>query len=555
VLTRSQESTDPARPEVRTVTPDTRRRSPLALAIAIAIGAAILIRAATLVAARSASIDMDGAEYVRVAENLASGNGPLGMRGLPMMTFPLLYSGAIALGARLGGDAELVALAIASLSGIALAILMYRLALAVYGRETAVYAAAIAAVLPICVETSTSAITEAPFAALGALGLLNMVWLVRDGRGRHAAIAGASFGAASLLRPEGLLFALGAFAVIAVVTLAARRSALPLAAFTAAAAAFVVVSLATTYAATGRVALEGKTAINFSLADGLRTGAPYLSVADAVDPDGRPVGPEIDLRYYTPGSAPPQLPASRRAALAMRAAVNHVGESLRLFSDPAYGGGLLIALAVLGIAGAAWSRAAARDQLVMLAYLGSGFVALAGVWQFWPRYGMIFIPVVILWAAHGVAHLRRWSTRSRLPDVGLGALAALLIVSVGLDIAALRAVDRPLERGAAAWIAAHGPPTPLIADVSTRTAFYAHGIWRPLPYGDARAAARYLRDINPAYVVLDSRRADQYPPIGAWFRKGMPPALATAVYEARDPAGRTLSVYRLVRSVSDQRSR
>ncbi len=512
-----------------------------------AIAAAIAIRALTLIAQRSAPIDMDGTEYVRVAQSLAAGNGAVGMRGLPMMVFPPFYSAAIALGSLVFGHPELVALLIASACGVVLAGLLYQLAAQMYGRETAVYAAAIAAVLPICVASSTAALTEAPFAALGTLGLVQLVRLLRGGGTGAAALAGAAFGAASLFRPEGLLFAASAFVLVAAAALVRRRGATAPLAFAAAVGAFLIVSLAASHAISGRFALEGKSTVNFRLADGLRSGASYTSVADAVDAQGRPVGPEIDLRFYRPGAAPPELPAARRLALALRAAANHVGESLRLFCDPTYGGGLLIALAVLGIAGPAWRPGRARDELAVLAYLLTGFAALAGVWQFWPRYGMIFIPVAVLWSARGIEHLRRWSFRSRLPDLGLAALGALLVLSLGYDVAAARAVDPPLERGAAAWIAAHGPRTPLVADASTRTAFYANGTWAPLPYGDARAAERYLRRLAPAYVVLDSQRAEQFGPIAGWFRDGLPPSLATTVYVARDAAsGRTLRVARLV---------
>jgi hypothetical protein len=149
----------------------------------------------------------------------------------------------------------------------------------------------------------------------------------------------------------------------------------------------------------------------------------------------------------------------------------------------------------------------------------------------------------MLWAAHGVAHLRRWSAFSRLPDVGLAALALVLAISLVTDVEAARSADAPLERSAGAWIAAHTHQATIV-DVSTRTAFYAGGVWSPLPYGDERAARRYLTARHPTYVVLDSRRAGQYPPLRRWFADGLPATLGRRVLTLSDGTGRVLSLYR-----------
>ncbi|MDB5042926.1 MAG: hypothetical protein JWN27_3652 [Candidatus Eremiobacteraeota bacterium] len=504
---------------------------------------AILLRAATLGIRHDAAIDMDGSEYVRVAENILGGHGAIGMRGVPMVIFPPLYSWLIALLLRVGVAPEHAALTIAFLGGCAFVIAIAALVATVYDRRTALAAALVAAVLPMCVETSTTALAEAPFAAFATAGLWSLVLLMRSWSLRAAAACGAAFGTAYLLRPEGALFALAALAIASSVALVRRRRFLPIAVLGASALLLVLPSVVATELYVGRVVLEGKSAINFRLADGLRNGASYLAIADAVDASGRPVGPEIDPRFYAGDQRPPQFGLRHCFMLAALAARAHLRDVPALFADGAYGSGLLILLAVLGLFGTALTRRRLNDEAILVAYVAVGFAALAGVWQMWPRYGMLLLPVVLVWSAAGIAHLRRWSAGSRLPDAGLVALGLVVAVCLARDVTSARSTNAGLERTTGAWIAAHPAPGPVV-DVSTGTAFYAGAIWAPLPYGDETASARYLRTLAPSYVVLDSSRAVQFPPLQRWFAHGLPAPLATRAFAVADARGRRLTVYR-----------
>jgi hypothetical protein len=344
------------------------------------------------------------------------------------------------------------------------------------------------------------------------------------------------------MRPEGVLFAAAALAFVAVVALRRGRGAAPVLALAAGALLFIAPLAVRNAMLTGTVSLESKSAINFRLAQGLRAGTPYLAVADALDADARPVGPEIDPRFYS--RAPqPQIALRERLGLAFAAEVRHLRDLAETAIGLDYGGGALAALALLGLFGTRWRAARKSDEIVLLGYVCTGYAALAGVWHFWPRYADIVLPVAIVWAARGVTHLRRWSALTRVPDAGLLALAVLLTASAALDVAHARSTRPPVEREAGAWIAAHSDGG-LIVDVGTATAFYAGATWSPMPYADDRIAARYLRRIKPAYVVLDSSRAADYPPLHAWFANGLPSDIATRAFAATDGRGRTLVVYR-----------
>lgn len=502
---------------------------------------AAVVRAIAMVLSRGSVIDMDGTEYVRVAQNVAAGHGPIGMRGVPMLIFPPLFSWLIAGFIRLGIDAQTAALGIVFVAGVAFAGVLYTLGTTLYGSRAGLYAGLIAAVLPACVSTSTTIIAEAPFSVCAAAGVLALLHAVRRPSLRIAALCGSVFGIAYLFRPEGLLFAATAFAIVLVTTIARRRHVGAAVVLAACAAVATIPALINTYEATGRATLEGKSSINFHLGAGLRTGAPYLAVADAVDGAGHPVGPEIDPRFYSARQPPPRVPAGEALGLIAGAAIRHVRDVVAAFASREYGFGLLALAAAAGLAAGPWSRSRFGDELVLIAYVVAAYVALAGVWHFWPRYAAIFLPAAICWAARGVAVFGRFRVRM-LPDAGLVLLSVLLLGSLAVDVADARENGPALERVAGAWIGAHRRDA-FVMDVGSQAAFYAGGTWWPMPYGDEGAAARFITSLHPAYVIVDSSRANDFPPLRHWFERGIPPAFAERA-NAVSSGGRTMTIYR-----------
>ena len=483
---------------------EARVRAPTLFGIVVA--STLALRLAVLAVSGHATIDMNGSEYVRIAQNILAGHGAIGMRGEPVSDLSPLYSWITAFIAAFGLNAEAAALAIAVVCGTAFVALVYALASTVYDRTTALYAAVIAAVLPICVESSTMALSEALFGAAAVAGTLGFVRLLHNWSRRDALTCGIAFGIAYLLRPEGLLFAFAVCAAAMLVSMHRHLSFAPAAIMMLAAIALCIPGVAASYATTGRFELEGKSAINAQIAIGLRSRKSYLSVADGIDDAGRPIGPEIDPRYFRPGPDPSATPLQVRASLAFGAAVKHVRDTIATFAGREYGSGMLLALAALGLAATPWPPRRLGNELVLIGCLMCGYLALTSVWHFWSRYGLIFVPVAVLWAPHDTAKWRDWSARSGLPNLGLAAFALVLSISLVTDVAIARSADVPIERTAGAWIGSQTVRARLV-DVTNPTAFYAGGTWSPLPYGGERAATRYLMALHPDYVVLDSRRA------------------------------------------------
>ncbi len=293
------------------------------------------------------------------------------------------------------------------------------------------------------------------------------------------------------------------------------------------------------YATSGSVFYDGKARINAVEAAGLRAGRGYLEVADAVDPDGRPVGPEIDLRFHDPRGRPPAPGLRERLALVAGAELRHVRDLASVFKGPDFGTWLLVVLAVIGIARSDRSPGALSAQLVLVAAVVLLYAALGTLWHFWDRYGAAFLIVAIVWAAKGIAALDASLRTVRAGILCAFAIVALALVTDAREAGANRAAP---ERVAGAWIAAHGP-APRVVDVTNLAAYYAGATWLPLPYASEAASRAFLRRTAPAYLVLDERRRKDYPLLARWFGAGPPRTDARLVFEV-NAAGGALRIYR-----------
>lgn len=504
---------------------------------------ALLVRVAILAVRHDAPIDMDGAEYARLAQNLLAGHGFVGMRGTPMLEYPPLFPLLIAMLLPLVHDAQLAGGIVATLCGTLLVAGVWLTADELYGKRVAFLAGLIVALVPMTTSLATTVLADAPFEAAIVFGVWFTLRVLRAWRTVDAAAAAVCFVLAYLARPEGIAFAvvaLAVFGVIAVRTPGARRPA-----FVFAATAFIVVLpyVVYTFQTSGRVVIEGKSAINAALAQGLRRGDSYLAVADALDDRGRPVGPEIDPRYYEPHAAPPVIPLQARLSMALAAETRHVRDVVVTFAGSEYGKGLLVVLAVIGLGRTRWSPERMRGETVLLTSVLLLFVALGSVWHFWDRYAASFVPFVAIWAAKGIDELRVWSRAARVPNLGFAALAAFALLSIAIN-ARLAFADRDApERAAGAWIARTVPHASVI-DISDLAAFYAGATWSPLPFARETLACDYLMQQRPDVLVIDTSRAQDYPPLASWFAQGPTCRQAVLAY--------SIDRLRVYRWISDQ---
>jgi 4-amino-4-deoxy-L-arabinose transferase-like glycosyltransferase len=486
---------------------------------------ALALRFAILAVRHDAPIDMEGANYARLAQNLHGGLGYVSIRGTVGTEYAPFYPLTIAAMLPIVPNAQFAGELLAVLFGVLLVCAVWLLCAEIANPRVATVAALLIAVAPVLVTLSTSVLTETPFAALLVLGIWLFLRTLRTGRAGDAAGAGAAFALAFLTRAEGAAFVLFAGVALSAATL--RRPGLlrPFAAFAAVTALFVLPFVWFTYHTSGHVLYDGKSRINAVEAAGLRAGRSYLAVADAVTADGRPIGPEIDLAYHDPRGDAPAPSMRDRAVMAFDAELRHVRDLGSAFKGLAFGSWPFVALSFLGIIASMRTRERRLANTVIVASVATLYLALGSVWHFWERYAAVFLVFAIVYASQGVEAARGWSRSRRIPDVGTLMLAAVVVLLLAVDAReALGRIDAP-ERAVGAWIARHEKDV-LVIDASNQAAYYGGATWLPLPYGPESASRAFLNRTCPDYVVLDARRRDDYPLLARWF-DGAPPAADT----------------------------
>lgn len=148
----------------------------------------------------------DAADYDRHAISIADGHGypPALLASGPSAFRPPLYPLALAVVHLVGGGWTAERL-LGALFGVVSVLLIYLIVRRLWGRPTALLAAAIAAIFPPLVILNASLLSESPFIPLVLLTALAVLEYRSTKRLRWAIAAGALCGLAALTRTNGLL--------------------------------------------------------------------------------------------------------------------------------------------------------------------------------------------------------------------------------------------------------------------------------------------------------------------------------------------------------------
>lgn len=533
-------------------------RAPVVLALC-----ALAVRIVWLLVQGSGPITWDGAEYARTGANILHGLGFVGMHGTTMFTFPPLYPLAIAAMMLVTRHAETAGIAVSLVAGAALVFPVYGLAALVYGRRAALVAGTIVACLPFAVDLSVVVLSDSLFTVLAASALYTLVRSFRDGSWRFGACSGALFALSYLTRPEGLVLGgaglLALVCAFALLPILRRRLVYCGAAYVFALA--IVASPYVVFLSTNAHALrfEAKSAVNATIAAGMRSGLTYVQAADGIGNDLQEIGPELDAKgYFVDASVRPIAFGERLSLVASNALRRLVDVPRKLISKP-YGTPILALLAIVGLLAGPWRAQRIVDTLALLGYGGALFVSLTSVYHFWDRYAFGFTPLLAVWGGHGVdvvvrallARVRRLSPqRISAVDAAFASVLALGFLTIlaslhGWFKDAVNDAGTPTERTIGTWIASNDAAPGQILTVSDQSVFYANGTWAMLPYVPRDALAlRYVRKKNPRYLVLNRDQAAERPYIAAWLSHGVPDARARLVHVVGDPGHPDAAIYR-----------
>ncbi|HEU5479965.1 MAG TPA: glycosyltransferase family 39 protein, partial [Candidatus Tumulicola sp.] len=326
------------------------------------------------------AIEKDGAEYARIAQNVLHGHGYVGLQPGPELLFPPLYPALLAGLSPIFGI-EHAGRVISLLLGSALPIPAYLVGRRLFGRRTGIAAAAFIAFNPILIAYSTAVLSETTYLTLQ----LTAAYLLLRAHDRRdlirAAVAGACWTLAALVRPEAALI-LGLFTFAAVVVgliYRSQRAAMKVAvmALAVCAATFLPYAAWTSHQA-GRLQWSGKATVSSFINQRIDDGMSYTVAISAVDADGRPRGVLLDPNSYIKGDYGKAPLFSPSAELKFeRSGVHHLWSNFG--RNAVLGAPLLALLAAVGLLGGPWTRRHNENMLLLIVYGGANAVIFGAI--------------------------------------------------------------------------------------------------------------------------------------------------------------------------------
>jgi 4-amino-4-deoxy-L-arabinose transferase-like glycosyltransferase len=559
------------------------------LILGLIVVASFAVRIAALRFWGTGAIEDDGAEYARIAQNLRNGVGYVGIAtpGLELNFPPLvpfLISGASIVTGRYEQAGRLVSLVLGAL----LPLPVFGIALRLFNRRTAFVAAALTILHPLLVNLSFAILSEGPYATL----LLSAVYLVLCALDRPSIgawlLVGGGFGLAYLVRPEAVapLVIAAFFALTATqgkLAIRCKRAISALALF----AVLALPEMILIYRETGRVRLDGKSAIVFALSSRVLAAqsnreAGRLSLdAQQDEPSSLPnleswqpwqekwAGHAIDTNLRGTGVwMRPNAEVIRETHITLKDLLRIVRKAMRQ-NIPAFlqqlssrwlGAPFLPALALLGALRRPWRRPLASYRLFVLLVPATSVVATFSVIWIYPRFYFVLVPFLLIWAANGLVEIGLW-VRASSAAVGWGWLRPGVSQYIIPGLIGLAAVIYPLkevrtlyefaqsspsseiEKEVGLWIGKQQNHPVKIMDVTVPLSFHAGAQFVSFPYCSAELALRFLDAAKGDYVVL--RRGVKFTQYYEdWLTNGIPDPRAELVFVTSGANAGQFVVYR-----------
>lgn len=504
---------------------------PLWLLLGVAVAIRILPATVRFV------IGSDDGLFLTLGQNLAAGRGYTGDGLTRQIDFPPGYPFFAAAIYWLGGGLELPTRLNILVIGALLPLPIYWLARQLTDPKTALLAGWLIALHPALVlaQGNLESVAEQPYALLlyPAWGLL--WWGFTRPRWWIFGLAGLLVGLAHLVRWEGVILGLLAAGIIGLVL--RRAAGGPVAVFLAGLALFAVPYGIYLYQHTGSI-FSPKTMLTQ-----LHAAAIDASASDPLAFEKSFYEPyEVWLAHPT---QPPEVVQASRAAALRRYAGNVLLEARLWFTSFSFMTIFWIVPFFLGV----WAMGR-RPMLFLLPLLISLAFIPASVVD--PRYFLIPLPILLLFAAAGWTWLEQRLPSLRLPVLARPVPLASLWLAATLVLFALASLTgpflypRPVEyRTAGLALRQQISPGAHILARKRQVAFYAGGVWDWLPSAELDGVLAYAESHQADYLVLDHYTTpDLRPQLAYLLDPANAPAALTPVY-----VGDEVVIYQIERSV------
>ncbi len=556
-----------------------RRRTATALILAIVITLGLGLRTYYAVW-KAPVIGVEGAEYVRMAQNLRLGNGLVGLIEGPQTMYAPFYPVLIAATATVvdfGGPdraapglaspasnarAEFAAHALSLAFGVLLIFAVFKLASLIYSESIGLCAAALISLHPVLIKLSASVYTEAIYLTLWISGIYFALSSLQLKSIRRPLVAGILFGFAYLTRPEAFAYPVG-FAIVLIIMAAIKRKSIRTGAIHSAVLLITASIIASPYVLflhrhTGEFRLEGKWDINYTIGNRMNQGLDYFQAAFGTNYRLEDMGPLL-----VPSKYAAYTPYRHTKADVLRymwgQAKHNRADVYAVFTEQAFGSPMMIFLVVIGLFSSAWSRERFYLEFLLGMMALSILILLFSAHMVLFRYTLPLLPIFLIWSASGLFALRNW-TRNTWSEVfserwntasanvcAAGFFALLLLISVngsqGISEFNQEKPSQAIIRTTARWIDAYAPGPKTVSSIDTVTPYYANANLVQFPCAGSELSLQYLESRHPDFVVLSSKYAGYVPTVAEWLEKGIPARYAHIVYDTGKSSGYRMVVY------------
>jgi 4-amino-4-deoxy-L-arabinose transferase-like glycosyltransferase len=505
------------------------------------------------------SITTEGTEYASLARSLLAGRGYQGIFGGPHSLFPPLLPMLLAVLSPLAGDAEHAMRLVNMLAGIGLVPLMFRVGRLLGGAESGLFAALLVAAHGLFVALSAATYSESTFSFVLALALQWVLLVTKEGRARHAALAGVALGCAYLIRPE----AAGYAAVAAVWVLGSgvlTRRSLRL----GFRHAFILVILAAAVAApyvgwlsmkSGYLRVEGKGLFNGIIAARMAEGMSYAEAARGLGPNLEREGPFLYADQFAVESLADEH--RRRGGMTGILLAELPGRALSMARflprESSLGGLAFFALAAIGFLALLSRRSTWLEGSLFVALGLCHLIALSTLRHTWDRYLFAFAFFTLPLAGVGGGAVLRVARNGIASSSLRGSLSLLLTIAMVVSVAipswmgAIGLAEfaqgrKTMLKEGGLWLRSQAGGGKRIFATRSVLPYYAQGTLLYFPWSDGERALKYVHEALPDFLVLDSLTTSLAPYLEEWLRNGVPDPCAIPIASFTGGGGEKLVI-------------
>ena len=470
----------------------------------------------------------DEVVYLRMAENLDVGLGPLDLSGLSSTVFFPLFSLFVAGIAPVLGNPIISGFVVSVLFGALLVIPVYVLAFEMGGKSLAIRAALLAAVFPLLVDYSSKLYSETVYVFFLVMACAFFWRVMKRGGWLNGALTGVSLGLAYLSNPAAVYYIVLFVSITLFCALYRRKwrlvslAAVTIILFTLFASPYVFFL----HSELGRWTFSGKNAtanIDAALKDQRLFTPEWEQEAYALTPDNE----EVKINKQARENRDPISFIVSEPALAEQMVVRDVrifmSEELRIVVPV-----ILLPLLAAGLLSLAWSGADGRRKTLFLLSLLVPTLVIFAVGDFRERFFIPFVPIAIIFISQGWLWLEiqarerivdRFTQKSRtavalLATLMIGALVLLPVMKTTYSIMKKNKNTRYYSeyKEAGEWLRDTAGPGARIMNRDYISAYYAGGTVVLLPFDDYEDTNEYAQNKEVDYMILSPAAIPEWRP-------------------------------------------